>query len=140
MVKLEDIAHHLDNQFTELRNTGATLLARLGESVHNLSVNLHVCEDMLTSQSACLDKVEQAQVAIVAQLTTLHVSVAAVSTATVVLSANSVTFSPSLPSVHDVTRELDMRISKKTNIVSAAFSHLQWPLNLHSSLICCALS
>ena len=59
MVIQVDMAHCLNNLFTELRDTRATLLAKLDESVRDLTVKLLACEDMVTSQSAHLDKVEQ---------------------------------------------------------------------------------
>lgn len=58
----------------------------------DLTVKLHACEDMVISQSAFLDKVELAQAAIVAQLTTVQALVAAFSAATVPLLASSVAF------------------------------------------------
>ena len=59
--RLYDLMHRLDNLMQELRDTRATLMAKIDNSVQDLTAKLHHCEDLAKANSAPLDIVKQAQ-------------------------------------------------------------------------------
>ena len=61
----------MDNLMQELRDTRATLTAKIDNSVQDLTVKLHHYEDLSKANNACLDIAEQSQATMGAQLSTL---------------------------------------------------------------------
>lgn len=69
-VMLEDIVRRLDDMLHELRDTRVSLTTKIDESVRNINVRLHQCENLAKANSDCLGTVEQAQAAVGTQLAT----------------------------------------------------------------------
>jgi hypothetical protein len=91
--KLEDIAHRIDDLFTELRDTRASLALKIDDSVRDITTKLRSCEDLLTATVERVVAVETAHTAMATELATLRASVAA-------LGASAVP-SASLPAIYN---------------------------------------
>jgi hypothetical protein len=108
----EDLVQRMDLLFTELRDTKDTLAKKIDDSVNIISARLKTCEDFVASYGARLGDVERAQHTMEAQIATLQASLSA-PRAPAPAAAPAVTAT----SLSDVIHELDLRASKKTNIV-----------------------
>ena len=106
---------------TCLRNlcdTRATLSLKIDDSVQDLTTKLRSCEDLVTSTVERLVAVENSHTAMTTELATLKATLNAASAGATAASPASALSSPTPPLVmNDVVRELDMRASKKANIV-----------------------
>ncbi len=117
--KIEDIVHRLDDLFTELRDARTSLSSKLDDTmreVRQLTTRLQQCETDIGSYRIRLDAMERAQATVTAQLAALQASSTATATSTTAPAVANDTSPPPIR-LSDVVRELDMRASKKSNIV-----------------------
>lgn len=111
--KQDDVSQRLDQLFKELRDTKATVLTKIDDSVKELSARLRTCEDLVTGYCTRLSNVERAQETMAMQIATLQASLNA--------SAAPPTVTTTVPSsplvLNDVVREIDLRAARKGNLV-----------------------
>jgi hypothetical protein len=112
--QLDEIVHRIDQLFNELRETRATLATKIEDSARDLSARLRSCEDLMTSYCTRLSNVERTHDAMTGQITALQASVAALNNPAPAAAAAA---APSLLQINDVLHELDLRVTKKANIV-----------------------
>lgn len=112
-VKLEDIARRLDDVFNELRDLRASLSTKIDDCVHEL----RTCEARVTAQAARLDAVEKTLADNAAQLAALHTSTANQAIAITTAPPTPMAASSISVTMGDIMRELNMRASKKANII-----------------------
>ena len=130
-VKLEDIAARIDNLFTELRDSRASLSLKINDSVRDLTTKLRACKDLVTSTVERLwVAMENSHTAMAVDLATLKATLNAVSTGATAASPASALSSPTPPLVvNDVVGELDMHAFKKATIVLSGLRSLSTTSN-----------
>jgi hypothetical protein len=112
--QLDDIMRRIDQLFDELRETRATLATKIEDSTRDLSARLRTCEDLMTSYCTRLSNVERTHDVMAGQISVLQTSVAALNNPAPTLATAA---APSLLEINDVLHELDLRVTKKANIV-----------------------
>ena len=121
----EDMNHRLEQLFNELRDTKTALLTKIDDSVREFTTQLQKCEDLVTQYSTRLSNVERTHETMATQIATLQASIAtltsaAASSVAAVASSADATITPTTTAsleFSDLIHELDLRVSKKTNIV-----------------------
>ena len=123
----EDMNHRLEPLFNEVRNTKTALLTKTNDSVRELATRLQKCKDLIMQHSTRLSNVESIQETMATQIAILQSSIAtltcaadASSVTTVAASSVAAVVTPTISAsleISDVIYELDLRISKKANIV-----------------------
>ena len=109
--KTDELARRLDELFQELRDSRAALVTKIDDSMHDLAIKLHACEQQLTSHHDRLAAIERAQVTMETDIAALKASPAAGTQST-----TAVTVTPNVPpplAMDSVVRELNLRASKK---------------------------
>jgi hypothetical protein len=106
--------HRLNAVLHELRDTRASLSSKIDDSVRDLMNQIRQCESNVAANTARLDTVEQAQATMATQIAALQASMAFAQTAPVPAPTSP---APMPLVMEDLVRELDMRVSRKCNIV-----------------------
>ena len=123
----DDMNHRLERLFNEVRDIKTALLMKFDDSVREFATRLQKCKDLVTQYSTRLSNVERTQEIMATQIATLQSSIATLTSAAAASSVTTVaassvaaivtpTISASLE-ISDVIHELDLRVSKKANIV-----------------------
>lgn len=112
--KMDDFVQRLDDLFRELRDTRTTLLAKIDDSARDLTLRLQHCETLVTSFTTRLSDVERSRDTMAGQIAALQASIATIN----ITAPHAASAAPaSRVEISDVMHELDMRASKKANIV-----------------------
>jgi hypothetical protein len=111
---MDDILRRLDDLFKEMRDV-RTSTSKIDVSVDELKREVQHCQGLVAGFSTRLNTLEQTQTTLAAQFAALQASVAVINTAPPPAAATP----PPMPApaLVKVVRELDLQVSKKTNIV-----------------------
>ena len=119
--KIDDLAPRIDNLLTDIRDTRVSLSTKIDESFHEYTVQIRVCEDIVTFLVERIVALETANAAIVTKLIILRASLALLNA-----SAPPSVVSVSTSLVMNNVCELNLHALKKTRIVLLHFkpSHM----------------
>ena len=106
--KLDDVIRRLDEVMQELRDTRAQLSTKPYEYVRDLTAKLQAWEAMATSNSTRIDHLEQVHAALSTQFANFT-------------GATASALYTNVPAISDIAHELDMRATRKANIVLSGF-------------------
>ena len=110
----DEVSRCLDDLSQKLLNTRTELSVKITDAMHELTVILQACKQQVATHNNRLAAIERTQTALQAELTTLKASLPAPGATP--SAPQQASTAPSL-AMKDVVRELNLRESKKANIV-----------------------